>query len=165
MKETNYQIDTDKNQIHVEREFDAPGEQVWRAWTEPELLDQWWAPKPYKTNTKTMEFKSGSRWHYYMQGPEGDVHWCMANYISIEPHKSIQWQDCFCDEAGNENKALPSTHWNIVFTPVGNITKVNVILTYASKEQMETIIGFGFKEGFAMAHNNLDELISQGKLK
>ncbi|MEI9910499.1 MAG: hypothetical protein WDO71_13020 [Bacteroidota bacterium] len=54
-------------------------------------------------------------------------------------------------------------HWENIFTATGAGTKVNVIITFASKEDMEKIVSMGFKEGFAMAHNNLDELLKTKK--
>ncbi len=164
MKETSYQIDTNKNQIHVEREFDAPLEQVWRAWTESELLEQWWAPKPFKAVTKSMNFTNGGAWHYYMLGPDGSQFWCMVKYNSIEIHKRFEADDYFCDEEGNRNEEMPGMHWDNVFTGRGNVTKVNVHITFASEKDLERIVAMGFKEGFAMAHSNLDEIIASGKL-
>jgi uncharacterized protein YndB with AHSA1/START domain len=61
-KETIYSKDASNKKLKVEREFDAPVAQVWNAWTQPELLDQWWAPKPWKANTKSMDFREGGRW-------------------------------------------------------------------------------------------------------
>jgi uncharacterized protein YndB with AHSA1/START domain len=52
----NFLVDKEKNQITVDRSFNAPLDLVWAAWTEAELLDQWWAPKPYQTVTKSQDF-------------------------------------------------------------------------------------------------------------
>ena len=54
-----------------------------------------------------------------------------------------------------------ATHWENVFTPTDSGTKVNVIITYGSKEDMEKIISLGFKEGFSAANQNLDELFKK----
>ena len=51
--------DLPNKKITVTRHFNAPLDQVWKAWTESELLDQWWAPKPFKAETKFMDFKVG----------------------------------------------------------------------------------------------------------
>jgi uncharacterized protein YndB with AHSA1/START domain len=78
----NFQIDKEKKQIHVDRSFAAPLELVWAAWTEPDILDQWWAPKPYKTVTKSMNFSVGGRWLYYMLSPQGEKHWCLLDELT-----------------------------------------------------------------------------------
>ena len=54
-------VDKDNKTVTIEREFLANRDLVWSAWTEPEILDQWWAPKPYVSKTKAMEFKVGGR--------------------------------------------------------------------------------------------------------
>ena len=88
-KETVYTVDQFNKKILVVRVFDAPVQKVWKAWTTPEILDLWWAPKPWKTNTKSMDFREGGRWLYYMQGPDGSRHYCMVDYNSIIPNKTF----------------------------------------------------------------------------
>jgi PhnB protein len=75
-----FSVDKKNKTVHVTREFAAQLNLVWDAWTKPELLDQWWAPKPYQTKTKSQTFKEGGYWLYALMGPEGDVHWCRADY-------------------------------------------------------------------------------------
>ena len=58
-KETIYTKDQSNKKLKVVREFDAPVENVWRAWTEKELLDQWWAPRPWKAVTTKNGFYRG----------------------------------------------------------------------------------------------------------
>src|SRR6187431_3103993 len=62
----NFQVDKVNKKINVERSFNGPIDPVWSAWTEAEILDQWWAPKPWRAETKSMNFKEGGRWHYCM---------------------------------------------------------------------------------------------------
>ena len=71
--------DLANKKIIVTREFDAPIEDVWKAWTERNILDEWWAPKPWKARTKSMEFKPGGRWLYAMVGPNGEEHWVVLD--------------------------------------------------------------------------------------
>ena len=160
-KETIYSKDASNKKLKVEREFDAPVAQVWKAWTEPELLDQWWAPKPWKANTKSMDFREGGRWFYYMEGPDGTRHYCKVDYKTIVPNKSFSGFDGFCDEHGETNTEMPGMDWKVVFTPVGSTTKVDVDVTFASEEDLNKIVEMGFKEGFAAAHANLDELLAK----
>lgn len=163
MRETIYTPDTANRKMNVVREFDAPLPDVWRAWTESELLDEWWAPKPWKTNTVSMDFREGGRWLYYMQGPDGSRHYCLAEYENIVPNRSYKCLDAFCDENGNINTEFPRMHWHVMFSGSGETTKVEIAITFTDEESMKKIVEMGFKEGFAMAHGNLDALLSQNK--
>ena len=160
-KETVYTKDVANKKIKVTREFDAPVEKVWKAWTQPELLDKWWAPIPWKAITKTMDFREGGRWFYYMEGPDGSRHYCLCDYKSIVPNKVFTGLDAFCDESQNIKTDFPRTQWKTEFSKTETGTRVDIELTFASEADMEKLIEMGFKEGFAAAHNNLDELLGQ----
>jgi uncharacterized protein YndB with AHSA1/START domain len=157
---TMYSKDPDNKKIFVTREFAAPVEKVWEAWTTPALLEQWWAPKPWKANTVSMDFREGGEWMYYMEGPDGTKSYCKAGYDSIIPNKSYKGTDFFCDEQGNKNDALPLMQWYVQFDPTATGTKVDVELTFDSIEDLQKITEMGFEEGFAMAHENLDALLA-----
>ena len=107
-----FSVDKKANAINVTREFAANVELVWEAWTNPEILDQWWAPKPYQTKTKSMDFKVGGSWFYAMLSPENIAHWCRADYKSIEHQKSFSGLDAFTDEKGNRTAFRLSCWYN-----------------------------------------------------
>lgn len=159
MKQTIFNTDVTSNQILVEREFDAAIGKIWQAWTDSMLLAEWWAPDPFKAITKNMDFTEGGHWHYYMLGPDGSKFWSRVDYLLIDPLKRFTAEDCFCDEEGNITNELPGMHWENVFASTNNGTKVNVVITFKSKEELEKIISMGFKEGFSAAHHNLDKLL------
>ena len=104
INQTRVTKDPAKNKLVVTRDFDAPVAQVWKAWTDSKILDQWWAPKPWKAETKSMDFRDGGNWIYAMKGPEGEAQWCRADFEKIVPQKSYTGTDAFCDEKGNINK-------------------------------------------------------------
>jgi len=159
----NFAINKDaaNKKITVIREFDAPVESVWRAWTEKELLDQWWAPKPYKTNTKSLDFREGGHWMYAMEGPDGEKSWVMVNFFKINDKKSFTAEDYFCNAKGERSNEFPGMFWNNVFTPTGSGTKVTVELTFTSEDDLKKILELGFEPGFAAALGNLDELLEK----
>lgn len=159
-KETVFTKDIANKKLNVTRGFDAPIDRVWKAWTESELLDQWWAPKPYKAITKTMDFREGGMWLYLMQGPQGDGSWCKESFRAIHPQQQITNSVSFCDEDGNVNKDFPTMYWNKEFVPTGNATTVNVQITFDTEAAMEAIIKMGFQEGFTAGLSNLDEYLS-----
>ena len=155
----NFVVDKQNNKVKVTREFAAPLSKVWAAWTQSELLDQWWAPKPWKTNTKKIEFKEGGHWLYVMAGPEGEEHWCRADFKNVSPMKSFEGIDAFCDLQGKINTDFPVVHWSLNFSEAKNKTTVNVEIALDSLADLEKYIEMGFKEGFTMALGNLDELL------
>ena len=153
-------INKENNTVNIKREFAANLDLVWDAWTKPELLDQWWAPKPYKTVTKSMDFREGGTWLYYMLSPENQKHWCKNDYLKIEMKKGFTGLDAFCDEQGFVNEEMPRTKWTNSFTEAGkDMTLVSIVSTYNSLSDLEKVIQMGFKEGFTMALQNLDELL------
>lgn len=149
------------NKLLIIREFDGTPEKVWKAWTESNLLEAWWAPKPWKAKTKTMDFREGGHWLYYMEGPDGEKQWSRMDYQTIIPNKSFTAIDAFCDGEGNITGDLPSMKWKNEFAATATGTKVTVEITFSSEADLEKIIEMGFKEGFTAAHNNLDELLAQ----
>jgi uncharacterized protein YndB with AHSA1/START domain len=159
-KETVFSKDLANRKLTVVREFDASLELVWKAWTEREILDQWWGPKPYKAITKKMDFKEGGVWLYCMAGPTGDRHWCRVDYKTIEPKKSISTTNVFCDEEGTINPDLPGMDWRKEFRQTDSGTTVRVEITFAKEVDMETIIKMGFQEGFTAGLSNLDHYLS-----
>ena len=156
----NFNVDKENKKIFVDREFAAPVPKVWAAWTQQELLDQWWAPKPWVAKTKSLDFREGGKWLYAMVGPEGEEHWSLATYGPIVPEKSFTGDDGFCDADGNVNDSLPGSHWDYTFEDKTDKTLVSIEITYKSLEDLEANIQMGFKEGFTMGMENLDELLA-----
>lgn len=152
--------DTANKKLLIERSFDGTLEQVWQAWTDSTILDQWWAPKPYWVETKKMDFRVGGMWLYCMAGPDGDRHWCNEEYHAIEPLKSIRATDGFCDEDGNNTVDFPKMYWLKKFSKEGEAVKVNIEVSFDSEADLEKYLASGFKEGFEAGMNNLDEYLA-----
>jgi uncharacterized protein YndB with AHSA1/START domain len=151
--------DAEKKKIFVKRKFNAQPEKVWEAWTKAEVLDQWWAPKPFKTRTKEMDFREGGRWFYAMVGPDGSESWVRMDIKTVSPLKSFTAYDAFTYENGKINNELPGMEWKCEFTKSDSGTLVSVELSFASEEDMKKIVEMGFEEGFSSALNNLDEVL------
>lgn len=162
-KETLLSKDIANKRIIVTRSFVAPPDVVWRAWTEAELLDKWWAPRPYRAETRTMDFRNGGYWLYAMVSPVGERTWNKFTYSEIEFQKTFKHYTIFCDENGIENPEMPSGNWKCSFYPTDEGTTVEVELFFNSIEGLKMILEMGFKEGFSMAHGNLDELLNNLK--
>lgn len=152
-----FTVDKATKTVFINREFDADLSLVWDAFTKKEILDQWWAPKPWLSKTKVMDFSVGGRRFYAMVGPEGHERWALQQYTSITPKTNFKYLNTFADE--NENPDLPGSDWDLSFSEENGITKLSVTIYNDSLERMEKMIEMGFKEGFTMTLNSLDELL------
>lgn len=158
-----FTVDKAAKMVFVNREFDAELTLVWDAFTKAELLDQWWAPKPYLSKTKSMEFKVGSSRFYAMVSPEGQENWQLQKYTSISPKTNFKYLSVFADK--DENPFLPGSDWDLSFSEHtgadGNpITKVSISIKNDSLERMEKMIEMGFKEGFTMTLDYLETMLA-----
>lgn len=159
-KQTKIEKDPAAKTVKVVREFEAPVPDVWKAWTDSTLLDQWWAPKPWKAETKTMNFTAGGRWLYCMAGPDGSRQWCRVDFKTVEAPTHFSATAFFCDEDGNVKEDFPPMHWNVSFAPADDRTVVTVVITFDTEAGMNKILEMGFEDGFTAAHGNLDELLA-----
>ena len=153
-----FTVDKATKTVFVNREFDAGLSLVWDAFTKQEILDQWWAPKPWASKTKVMNFEVGGRRFYAMVSPEGQERWSVQKYTSITPKTNFKLLNAFADE--NENPELPGSEWDLNFSEQNGKTKVSVSIYNDSLERLERMIEMGFKEGFTMTLNYLEELLA-----
>ena len=159
----NIVFNTDSNHatVFVMKIFDAKVEELWNYFTNSELLDSWWAPKPWKCETKKMNFENGGTWNYAMVSPENEKHFAGIDYEEINPNRSIVWSDYFSDEKGIKNVEFPTTNWLIGFTGVEEGVKLTVNLHFASEKEMNAILEMGFDEGFKATLNQLEEILKK----
>lgn len=158
-----FTVDKSTNSVFVNREFDAELSLVWDAFTKQEILDQWWAPKPWASKTKFMDFKVGGRRFYAMVSPEGQEHWAIQDFSSISPKTNFKFVDAFADKDENLSTELPSSNWDLNFTEHYGTTTVKITVKHKTLADLEQIIQMGFKEGFTMTLNELAILLQRLK--
>ena len=153
-----FTVDKTAKTVFITREFDAGLSLVWDAFTKQEILDQWWAPKPWASKTKIMDFKVGGRRFYAMVSPEGQEHWSIQKYTSISPKTNFKYLNAFADK--DENPELPGSDWDYTFSEQNGKTKARITIFNESLDRTEKMIEMGFKEGFTMSMKNLEELLA-----
>ena len=158
-----FTVDKTTNTVFVNRAFEADRSLVWDAFTKQEILDQWWAPKPWVSRTKFMDFKVGGRRLYAMVSPEGEEHWSIQEYTSISPKTNFKLKSAFTDKDENINEEMPGSTWDLNFTDAEGITTVSISIKEKSLASLEQIIKMGFKEGFTMTLNYLETLLKDLK--
>ena len=139
----------------VTRVFDAPRELVWKAWTDPKYIMQWWGPKGFTAPVCQMDFRVGGKLLCCMNAPDGQFcGWNAVEYHEIVPHEKIVSSMYFSDAEGNkidpeqlgiDQQAIEGAYDVTLFEDLGNgKTK----LTYIGNEPMESAKESGQMEGW-----------------
>jgi uncharacterized protein YndB with AHSA1/START domain len=138
----------------VTRVFDAPRELVWKAWTDPKYLMQWWGPKGFTAPFCTIDFRVGGKFLCCMRAPDGQECWNGGEYHEIVLHEKIVLSLYFADAAGNkvdaaqygiEHEAIDGARDVVTFEDLGNgRTK----LTFVGNETKEHAKNSGQLEGW-----------------
>ena len=153
-------VDKEAKTVTITKEFPFERSLVWDAYTKPELLDQWWAPKPLTSRTKAMDFVVGGRRFYAMVSPDGnELGWAVQKYTSITPKTNFKFFNAFADK--DENPALPGYDWDLSFSEQNGKTTVRVSIYNESLERQERMIEGGMREGTIGRLNNLEELLAK----
>ena len=111
--------------IVITRIFDAPREVVFKAWTEPERLQQWWGPRGFTTPFCGVDLRPGGVFHYCMRSPEGRDIWGRGVYQDIVVPERIVYADTFADAEGHP---VSPTHYGM---STGHPAKTLVTVTFA----------------------------------
>lgn len=153
----------EQERMVVTRIFDAPRELVWKAWTDPKYVQQWWGPKGFTSPFCQMDFRVGGKFLFCMKTPDGQEFWNAGEYHEIVPHEKIVSAMYFSDAQGNkvepehygiEHEAIEDVHDVILFEDLGDgRTK----LTFIGNETMQNAIESGQLEGMKQV---LDKLVA-----
>ncbi len=110
--------------IYIIKTFNSPIKDVWKAWTEPESVKNWWGPKNFTAPFVKMDLKEGGTYLNCMRSPEGEDFWSTGVYKEIVPMKKIVSTDSFADSDGNVVNAS-------LYGMAGDWpTELNVIVTF-----------------------------------
>ena len=84
-------------ELFLERVIDAPPEKLFRAWTEPDLLKQWFTPKPWTVSRAELELRAGGKNLVVMRSPEGQEFPNRGIYLEVATNKRLVWTDAYID--------------------------------------------------------------------
>lgn len=141
-------------QIVMERLFDAPRELVFRAYTDPELIPQWWGLRAATTSIDTLDLRAGGQWRWVQTMPDGTEFAFRGEYREIAPPERVVSTFEFEGMPGHiaEDAA--------VLTEVDGKTLLTVTSTFASKEDRDGMIASGMEGGAAETWDRLAELLA-----
>src|SRR5437667_4225050 len=113
----------------ISRVFDAPRELVWKAFTEPERMKEWWGPKGFTVIASKMDLRPGGTYHYGMKAPDGSAMWGKFLFRDIVAPERMVLINSFSDEAGGITRHPMAPTWPLqmlstfTFEDVGGKTK------------------------------------------
>ena len=162
------------SEIVITREFDAPRERVWKAWTEPELVKQWWGPEQFTAPSIKIDLRVGGKYIFAMHGPAGSEWdkdmYSAGVYKEIVPNEKLVVTDYFSDENGNklppaqygQDAAFPSEmKVTVLFEEIGK-GKTRLSIVYPKPEteaQFQAMLKSGMQEGWNSSLNKLAEAL------
>jgi uncharacterized protein YndB with AHSA1/START domain len=156
----------EKERMVITRVFDAPRALVWKAWTDPKYVMQWWGPKGFTAPSCEIDFRVGGKFLYCMRTPDGHVGWNAGEYHEIVLHEKIVYSMYFSDSKGNkvepeeygiEHEAIDDAHDVVIFEDFGNgQTK----LTFIGSEPMESAKNSGQLEGWVETLEKLAAVVA-----
>lgn len=100
-----------KSDFIVTRVFDAPREKVWRCFTEPERMKEWFGPKGSTVVASNMDLRVGGTYHGALRAGDGPVMWAKFVYREVAPTQRLVWEHSFSDEAGGLTRHPLSPTW------------------------------------------------------
>ena len=135
----------------VTRTFDAPARLVFEAWTKPELLKRWWAPKSIGMSLLSCEadVRVGGTYRFVFAHGGSQTMAFFGRYLEVTPHARLVWTN----EEGDGGEAVTT----VTFEEKGGKTLLVLSEIHPSKEAVDEAIGFG--EGLRETFQQLDELL------
>ncbi len=144
-----------KQELFITREFDAPRELVYRAFTDPKLYVQWLGPRQYKMTLETFEPRSGGNWRYIHSDDNGNAYGFHGVFHEVTPERMIQTF---------EFEGLPESGHVILDTLTfealpNNRTRIKIHSVYQSVADRDGMVQSGMEKGLGEGFERLDEML------
>jgi uncharacterized protein YndB with AHSA1/START domain len=148
--------------LELTRETDVAPELVWRAWTEPDLLVQWFTPKPWETPVAEVDLRPGGKFRTVMRGPDGEENDNQGCYLEVVPNERLVWTAALAPGFRPQPGPLPFTAIvELERTPSGG-TKYRAIAMHQDPEGRKMNDEMGFHDGWGAVFDQLVELMKSG---
>ena len=149
---------TNGRELVLERVIDAPPAKVFKAWTDPEMMKQWFAPKPYTTPRVENDVRAGGSSLVVMRSPEGQEIPCPGVYLEVVPNQRIVATDAFTKAWEPSEKPFMTVV--LTFDDLGGgKTKYKAVCKHWNDADREAHEKMGFHEGWATCAEQLAALV------
>lgn len=141
------------------RLIDAPAEKIYAAWTQPELLTQWFAPKPWSTPRAVLDVRVGGASVVTMADENGTEYPNPGQYLEVVPNEKLVFTDAYVGDW--EPSGKPFMTVIITLTPEGGKTRYTALARHWTAEDRKTHEQMGFHEGWGMCTDQLEALLAR----
>jgi uncharacterized protein YndB with AHSA1/START domain len=138
------------------RVFDAPRDVVFKAWTDPMQLAQWWGPKGFTNPVCEVDARPGGKMLIHMQGPDGAVYPMTGVFREVDPPKRLVFTNAAVDLDGN---VLLEGMTTVTFEEQGGKTKLTVRSSATAVAPVAVEMIKGMNEGWAQSLDRLADLV------
>ena len=146
-----------QHELVLERLLDATPEQLFRCWTEPELMKKWFVPRPWTITQAETDLRPGGSSYVVMRSPEGQEFPNRGVYLEVVPNRKIVFTDAYT--AGWVPSAKPFFTAIVTFEPAeGGKTRYTALARHWTKEDLENHEKMGFHEGWGQCATQLEEV-------
>ncbi|RJG03441.1 SRPBCC family protein [Noviherbaspirillum sedimenti] len=146
-------------ELVLTRIIDAPREKVFRAWTDPELLKQWFAPLPYTTSFAQTDVRPGGASLIVMRSPEGQEIPCPGVYLEVIPNERLVFTDAYINAWQPSEKPFMTAV--LTFEDVGGKTRYTARVLHWTVADREAHEKMGFHEGWGKCADQLAALVAR----
>jgi uncharacterized protein YndB with AHSA1/START domain len=144
-----------EDQILITREFDAPKDLVYKAWTTPELVKRWWSGHRGSVTSAEIDLRVGGRWRYVMITNDGHDVAFHGEFREIVPAERIVNTEVFEGAPGGDDNATVNT---IAFIDLDGRTRLELLTQCPSKEVRDAIIDSGMEGGMQESMDELEQV-------
>ena len=155
-------MDTDNikdRELVLTRLIDAPPEKLYRAWTEPELLKQWFAPLPFTTPVAEIDVRPGGANLFIMRDPQGNEYPNRGVYLEVIPNRKLVFTDAYINAWQPSEK--PFMTGILTFEDEGGKTRYTARVLHWTVEDRKTHEKMGFHEGWGQCTDQLAALVAK----
>jgi uncharacterized protein YndB with AHSA1/START domain len=152
------------NDLVLERVLDAPRDLVWKAFSTPEHLRQWWAPRPYQTPECEMDLRPGGKFYTRMTGPDGFDVKATGCFLEVVALEKVVWTSAL-GENFRPNEFAPDGCGGFPFTAIMTFeetadgkTRYRAVAMHRNAADRETHAAMGFHDGWGTCADQLGEV-------
>ena len=159
VQNTYYDQPTDDSLIII-REFNSPVSKLRKAWSDPVILDSWFAPQPFILNSKALSFSDDGSWSFNSSVNEETSISSVADYFTALGLLRFKEEDAFCTPDGKAREDNPKLSWSISFESNSTGSAIYCHLFFDNTDTLSKFNENDFKNEFASSHNKLDDYLS-----